>query len=483
LFYQSKERTVMNFNLTAEKRQEITATVIETLESSYENPEELVVSKALDVNAIGQMAERFDFDHPQDAKEVLLHVIAGLKKHAVHSTHPSYFGLFNPRANFPSIMADVVNSYLNPQLAAWSHSPYAVELERLVIKKLGKKFGYEQKIDGAFCTGGAESNLTAVLSALNRHFPEVAEDGIATLLKKPIIYCSTEAHHSIEKAARVAGLGRSSVKAISVQTDLRMDINALKNQIKSDIEADLYPLMIVGTAGTTGAGSIDDLEEISRISKDFGLWFHVDAAYGGAAILTELKEQLKGIENSDSITLDLHKWFSVPMATSLFLTSDNSILHRTFNVKTDYMPADGDQIEQIDPYIHSIQWSRRFIGLKIYLPLATFGWEGYTKMIDHQIEMGIELRNLLERNGWIVKNQTSLPIVCFTHPDLQEGKEVVQQLVDDLVYSGETWLSAYPINGELTLRACITNYDTQVEDLDKFVNLLNISKEKINKPC
>lgn len=470
----------MNFNLTASKRQEITTTVIEALESSYQNPDELVVSKTLDEERITEMVNAFDFDQPHDTTQVIMHVIEGLKEHAVHSTHPSYFGLFNPRANFPSVMADVINSYLNPQLAAWSHSPYAVELERFVIKELGKKFGYkEQSIDGTFCTGGAESNLTAVLSALNKHFPEVADEGISGILKRPIIYCSTESHHSIEKAARVAGLGKSSVKAIAVENDLRMDMNVLQNQIKMDIGNGLYPLMIVGTAGTTGAGSIDNLEEILRISKEFGLWFHVDAAYGGAAILSELNEQFKGIENSDSITLDLHKWFSVPMATSLFLTSDTSILHNTFSVKTDYMPADGNQVQQIDSYIHSIQWSRRFIGLRIYLPLAAFGWDGYAKTISHQIEMGNKLRSLLEENGWVVKNQTELPIVCFTHPDLKGSKKAVEELVDKLVYSGETWLSTYPINGELTLRACITNYDTQEKDLINFTNLLSTNKNTI----
>ncbi len=472
----------MNFNLTASKRQEILTAVTNELETVYNNPDEVVVSKEFNVERIHEMVNAFSFEESNDPEEVLLHVIEGIKEHSVHITHPSYFGLFNPRANFPSAMADVINSYLNINVAGWGHAPYACEIERLVIKEFGSKFGYkDDAIDGTFCTGGAESNLTAVLCALNRHFPAMAEDGLLGLTKKPIIYCSLESHHSIEKAAKVVGLGKSSVRSVAVEQDLQMNITALIGQIEGDLENGFHPLMVVGTAGTTGVGAIDDLLEIAEICEKYGLWFHVDAAYGGAAILTHLKHQFKGIEKSDSITLDLHKWFSVPMATSLYLTSDTSILHKTFNVKTDYMPADGDQVERIDSYIHSMQWSRRFIGLKIYLPLAVFGWEGYTKTISHQIEMGDVLRSLLEENGWIVKNRTDLPIVCFTHPDLLENKEMVQQLVDDLIYSGETWLSAYPINGELTLRACITNYDTQMEDLINFTNLLSTYKEKLDE--
>lgn len=472
----------MNFNLTASKRQEVLSAVTNELETVYNNPNEVVVSKEFNVEKIHEMVNAFSFEKSNDPEQVMRHVIEGIKEHSVHITHPSYFGLFNPRANFPSAMADVINSYLNINVAGWGHAPYANEIERLVIKEFGRKFGYNQgAIDGTFCTGGAESNLTAVLSALNRHFPAMADDGLLGLTKKPLIYCSSESHHSIEKAARVAGLGKSSVRSVPVHQDLQMDITALDVQIENDLKSGFHPMMVVGTAGTTGVGAIDDLLRISEICQKYGLWFHVDAAYGGAAVITHLEHQFKGIEKSDSITLDLHKWFSVPMATSLFLTSDTSILHKTFNVKTDYMPADGDQVERIDPYIHSIQWSRRFIGLKIYLPLAVFGWDGYTKAISHQIEMGNKLRTLLKENGWVVKNQTDLPIVCFTHPDLQENKEMVQQLVDDLIYSGETWLSAYPINGELTLRACITNYDTQVKDLTNFTNLLSTYKEKLSE--
>lgn len=464
----------MTFDLTPSQRKDIVDSITAALESSYADPSELIVSKKLDEENIHAVAKAYQFDRPNDAKEVILHVIKNMKEHSVNVTHPSYFGLFNPRPSFPSAVADIINSYLNPQMAAWSHSPYACELERLVITAFAKRFGYaENNLDGTFCTGGAESNLTAVLCALQNKFPEVSQNGLIGLQKRPLIYCSSESHHSLEKAAKIVGLGRKAIRMIDVHNDLTMDVAALKLQIAKDRKEGFEPMMIVGTAGTTGAGMIDDLESIASVSAEENLWFHVDAAYGAGVIVTDLKHLLKGVEKSDSITLDLHKWFSVPMATSLFLTSNKAILHETFNVRTDYMPADGDQVSQIDPYIHSIQWSRRFIGLKIYLPLAIFGWEGYAETITHQIKMGNALRDALQKNGWTIKNESKLPVVCFTHPDFGDDDKLVEQFIERLVYSGETWLSAYPVNGRQTIRASITNYLTQLEDVEKLIKLLS----------
>lgn len=470
----------MDFDLTEAKRLDILTAVTNQLETVYNNPrKELVVSRAFDREAVKANAKTFSFEESNDPKEVMFHVIEGIKKQGVQVTHPSYFGLFNPRPSFPSVMADVINSYLNPQLAAWSHASFAVEIEQLLIKEFGKKFGYqENNIDGVFCVGGTESNLTSVLTAMQKHFPNIAEEGLSSLKGKPIIYASTESHHSMQRAARTAGLGINAIKEIPVDKNLTMNVDALRLQITEDAAKGFQPFMVVATAGTTGAGVFDDLDKIAELCKAYKLWFHVDAAYGGGAIITDLKHLLNGIEKSDSITLDLHKWFSVPMATSIFLTSNSQILSQTFDVKTNYMPEDGNPSQVFDPYVKSLQWSRRFIGLKIYLPLAVFGWEGYSKMFAQQIEMGNKLRTMLKDNDWIILNQSELPIICFTHPDIENDQALVQKLVDEMNVSEKTWISSYPINGQLTLRAQIINYATKEEDLEKFVRLLIEYKQK-----
>lgn len=471
----------MKFNFQKSTRNTVTDTIISRLKSIYDDPrKELVVNRSTEPAKVLSDANTFSFEKANDAEEVMLHVIEGIRNHGVQVTHPSYLGLFNPRPSFPSLMADVINSYLNPQLAAWSHAPFAVEIEQLVIKEFGKKFGYSEKnTSGIFCIGGSESNQTALLVAMQKHMPNVAEEGLVNTRQQPLIYASTESHHSMDKAARSAGLGTKSIRKILVNDDLTINIAALRAQIIADIATGHKPFMVVGTAGTTGAGAFDNLDQLSDVCKEFNLWLHADGAYGGGAIITDLKHYLKGIEKSDSITLDLHKWFSVPMGTSIFLTSDPDILSQTFNTKTDYMPEDGDPNRVFDYYVNSLQWSRRFLGLKIYLPLAVLGWDGYTSMLSHQIDMGHALRDMLRSNGWTIENQTELPIICFTHPDLDEAS--VQPLVDDINNSEKTWISSYPIHGKLMLRAQIPNYETQVEDLRAFMNLLSTYKQNYTK--
>ncbi len=463
------------FNATPQKREELLSLVTKELEDYYQKTKDLKVASSWDTSEIRAFSRKFKLEEGNQAEEVLHHIIQGLSQFAVHTPHPSYFGLFNPRSNFTAILGDLITATFNPQLAAWSHSPFANEIENYLIQEFGRKFGYDsQDIDGTFCTGGAESNLTAVLCALNERYIKLKKVGLIGINARPVIYCSHESHHSIIRAAQIVGLGRESVRIIGVNHNGQMDTVDLSHQIGEDCKASHTPLMIVGTAGTTGAGYIDDIEALHMIAKKEGIWLHIDAAYGGGAIVSQkYRNHLKGIHLSDSITLDLHKWFSVPMGASLFITRIKKILGRTFGVKTAYMPKEEkDVTEMINPYAHSIQWSRRFIGLKVYLPIAIHGWEGYEAKINHQIEMGGLLRNLLREKGWIIKNKTQLPIVCFTHPNLQSDENRVVKLVDKIIDSGKAWLSTYPIGGENTLRACITTYSTTEKEIVELMELL-----------
>lgn len=466
---------MIDFDLNSKERVNIQQEVFLSMETFIENTKKLKVTTEPDILAIKTYAQQYNFDQAADPMTVIGTVIEGLKKYAVHTPHPKYFGLFNPRTNFLSTVADYITATFNPQLAAWSHAPYAVEIERFLINEFGRKFGYQlDTIDGTFCTGGAESNLTAMLCALNNRFKDFSAEGIRGITKRPIIYCSSESHHSIAKAAKATGLGTVSVVTIPVGEDLRMNTNLLVQQITADKAAGHEPMMIVGTAGTTGAGAIDDLSVIGAIAKTHELWFHVDAAYGGAvAISSKYREWIKGTAQSDSITLDIHKWFSVPMGTSLFLTSNKKILHQTFGVSTKYMPKDGDPKKIIDPYIHSIQWSRRFNGLRLYLPLAVFGWKGYETVIHHQIELGNALRKGLVKKDWTIENNSKLPIVCFTHPSLHDKERAVEQITSAIVNSGKAWLSVYPIRDKSTFRACITNFSSSLEDVQELIELLD----------
>ena len=466
---------MIQFDFSEKQRKEILNTVVKKTESFYSSTRAYKTSPELDIEKIRAFIDDADLLQGLQPAEAVSHVIKGLEEYSVHTPHPKYFGLFNPRSNYAGIMADLITATLNPQLAAWSHAPFAAEVERKLIIEFAVKFGYEKtRADGVFATGGAEANLTAILCALNHSNPNFAKEGMFGMKKRPVIFCSEEAHHSIQKAAKVVGMGYDLVRSIPTTNDLKLDTTILQRELNNLDTSRFSPLMIIGTAGTTGTGTIDDLNQLATICQKHNIWFHVDAAYGGGAMLSkDLRPHLQGIEKADSIIFDAHKWMSVPMGTSIFLTSKNDILGETFRITTEYMPKEANKLTVVDPYTHSIQWSRRFIGLKVYLALLFYGWKGYEQTINHQAHIGQLLKSKLIDNGWVIKNKTELPVVCFTCPNYESDDNFTTEVLNNILAKGESWLSVYPAKGISTFRACITNYNTSETEIDELVNELN----------
>lgn len=471
----------LNLGLDKEKRLQAWIFLSEALESYLEQIGAHQVTPNTDISVIHDILRSYTFEAPKPPLETIGQAFRGLVHHQMQVAHPSYFGLFNPAPTSMGIIADTLVATFNPQLATWSHSPFAVEVEKHLIKQLGLQFGYlEGKIDGTFTSGGAEANHTALLTALNSKFPEFLSKGAVALEKQPVFYISSESHHSFLKAARISGLGNQSIRAIPVTDELKMNIGLLKEQIQQDREAGLAPFMVVATAGTTNAGVIDPISAIAEIAKSEGLWFHLDGAWGGAGVLLpEWSHLFKGSERADSITIDAHKWFSVPMGAGIFLTCHPKVLGETFATKTDYMPD--EHSVNIDPYSHSIQWSRRFIGLKLFLSLAVAGWDGYRETFRHQIELGELLRERLEQNGWSLLNETELPVVCFGD-ESDRSEAFLKSIEKEIHESGKAWLSTTRLGGEgFALRACITNYKTQADHIHQLVKLLNETRDRVMK--
>ena len=468
------------FDLTKEIRNQLIQYTTKRLENYYGNTKQFDVLPGQNFKEIVSYVHDLDFDSPKHPIEAIDKVIDGLEKFTLHSPHPKCFGLYVPRPVFSGIIADLITAAINPQLGAWSHAPYAIEVERHVLHEFGLKFGYEcEDIDGIFTSGGNEANLSAVLCALNDKYPEFSKLGFVGLKNQPVIYCSIEAHHSIVKAAKTTGMGYRSVRGIGVNDDLKMNLNLLRLAIEEDLALGKEPFMVIGTAGTTGAGAIDDLVSIRKIADKYKLWFHVDAAYGGAAVLNEdLKPVMEGIQFSDSITFDAHKWISMPMGIGMFVTSHPHILKKTFDVKTKYLPKEKADNLMPHPYGHSIQWSRRFMGLKLYLSLLFLGWEGFSEMVGSQAKMGHYLKEKLIQNDWLITNDTPLPVICFTDEEFISDEDFTKLVARNIVNSGKSWITTYPANGILSIRTSISNYSTTKNDVDELIEELNTERDR-----
>ena len=473
-------------SLDKQTRIELWQQVFQNIETYIEKVHQARVAPEMNPDEIRSLLSNIDFTRPLDPREAIDFVVNGLWKYQVHTPHSRYFGLFNPAPTTMSIAADALVAAFNPQLATWSHSPFAVEVEHYLILAFARQFGYDSgKADGTFASGGAEANHTAILTALSYAFPEYSRRGLRGLDKQPVMYVSSQSHHSFFRAARANGLGTDAVRQIPVDARLQMNIETLAKQIVKDRTEGFAPFLIVATAGTTNAGVVDPISCIADVASHEKLWFHVDAAWGGAAILIpEFDHLFKGIERSDSITFDTHKWLSVPMGAGIYLTRHLDILGQTFRITTDYIPKDEAGLEVVNPYIHSIQCSRRFTGLKVFLSLAVAGWDGYRAVIRHQIAMGDLLRRELEAAGWEVVNQTELPVVCFIDRQNPEGRlhTYLETIVNEIVSSGDAWISTTRLGQDLpVLRACITNYQTVPEDIFALVHNLNKAREKVNR--
>jgi glutamate/tyrosine decarboxylase-like PLP-dependent enzyme len=408
------------------------------------------------------LGSHYDFTTPMALDDVVADVEGMLRRWQVQVTHPRYFGLFNPAVTPASIVADTIVATYNPQLATWRTSPAANEIERHVLRWLAARFGFPATTAANFTTGGAEANLSAVIVALTRAFPDYGEHGLRRLSSSPVIYLTREAHHSFNKIAHMTGLGRSTLRIVATDGDLRMDLADLSRRVAEDRREGFTPLMVVATAGTTAAGVIDPLPDLARFCRTEELWLHVDAAWGGAAVVSpRLRGHLAGIEAADSITCDAHKWFSVPMGAGMFFCRHPEAVGEAFHAETCYMPQRTPGPVS-DPYTTTVQWSRRFIGLKLFLSLAQHGESGYADMIEHQARMGDVLRESVTRAGWRVVNRSPFPVVCFTRDGLVTSRFLAAVYQRQIAWMSEIRLG----DGDPVVRACITSFRTTEAEIE-----------------
>jgi glutamate/tyrosine decarboxylase-like PLP-dependent enzyme len=246
-----------------------------------------------------------------------------------------------------------------------------------------------------------------------------------------------------------------------------MDADALARMIDDDTARGCVPVLIVATAGTTNAGMIDPIGPCADLARAHGLWFHVDAAWGGAVLASEqLRGLLAGIERASSITIDAHKWFATTMGCGMFLTRDPAILSSTFQVSTGFMPSN---TATVDPYVTTAQWSRRFLGVRLFLSLAAAGWCGYGEHVERSVALMTRLREMLAERGWRIANDSSLALLCVEPPP---GAADARTLASRVLASGRAWIAVAKYEGRDVIRICLTHGEATMDDIRELTNAL-----------
>jgi aromatic-L-amino-acid decarboxylase len=306
-----------------------------------------------------------------------------------------------------------------------------------------------------------------VLAARERALPGTRENGVGA--REPALYCSAEAHHSVARAVEAAGLGRRSLRRIAVDTRHRMDPGALAAALKEDALSGVTPIAVIATAGTTLTGAVDPLDAIAEVCARHGIWLHVDGAYGVPAAATATAGHwFRGLERADSVTMDAHKWLGVPKSCSLILMRETGHLRAAFGHQETYMLHEEDTANAVD---HTLEYSRPFNSLKLWLALRVHGAEQYRAWLEGTLHNADLLATAVRaRKDFALLHTPMLSTVCFQHtpPGLpaEQLDEHNERLARAMQRDGRVYIAPALVDGRTCLRACFVNYRTTPQAVD-----------------
>jgi len=414
-----------------------------------------------------------------------------------HNGHPRFFGYVASPATPPGAFADLIASTLNTNLTSWRSGPAATEIERTVVSWLASLIGYSdetQEAHGLLTSGGSMANLTALLIAHRaKSDADVAATGLWNSRTPMTIYASDQIHMSIPKAADILGLGRAQVRLIDSDDRFRMNVASLRRTLANDLRNGLKPFCVVASGGTVNTGAVDPLDDIAEVANEFGLWFHIDGAYGALAALDEKKRPLfRGIERADSVSLDPHKWLYVPIDSGCLLFRDEARARAAFSFEgADYIKVhEQNANEAFAFWNYGPELSRRFRALKIWLTLRYYGVRRIAQSISEDNALAAYLGEQVEAaTDFELLASPELSICCFRYvpPALQtklrtsdgvdatidaELDQLNTNIMNVVQRGGRAYLSSATIRGKFALRACITNFRTTRSDIDQTLQII-----------
>jgi glutamate/tyrosine decarboxylase-like PLP-dependent enzyme len=376
-------------------------------------------------------------------------------------------------------MADALVAGFNPFAGTWLEASGPAQVEIVTVDWLRQICGLPPTGGGHFVTGGSTANLTAL--AVARHIK------LSDKMENAVVYFSDQTHSSVERALRLLGFARDQMHKIPSDDTLRLSVSTLQQVIEKDQAEGYRPFCVVGNAGTTNTGAVDPLPELAGFCAREGLWLHVDASYGGAALLSQKgQEVLTGIERVDSLSLDPHKWLFQPYEIGCVLLRDVSLLRRTFHIQPEYLEDTSRVDEEVNFYEYGIQLTRSFRALKLWLSLKIFGVAAFRQAI----ERGIKLAELAEQEirrlpSWELVTPAQLGIVTFQFSaedaSATEINSINRRIVDEAIKDGFAFISSTTLKGRTVLRLCTINPRTTETDILETLHRLEQYGKRLRK--
>ena len=390
---------------------------------------------------------------------------------------PGYLAYIPGGGLFHSAVADLLASSFNRYTGVFAAAPALAQLEVNVTRWFCDIVGYPATSQGILTSGGSLANLTALVTARMERLGERFLDGV--------LYVSDQSHHSVAKAAVLAGFPPSSVRRLPVDAQQRLRTEPLLEAIQRDRATGLEPFLINGNAGTTNTGAVDPLDELADIARQEGLWLHVDAAYGGFFALTERgRATLQGLDRADSIVLDPHKGLFLPYGTGALLVRDGVSLRRTHSLRADYMPPMQDDPELVDFCEISPELSRPFRGLRVWLPVKMHGLAAFRANLDEKLDLAKWIAGELdpiEHLEVVCPPQLSLLAFRYSPPglDSETADLLNEQIMQGVNRRGRVYLTGTRLDRRFVIRICVLSFRTHRDRLEMALEDLRSEIERL----
>ena len=419
---------------------------------------------------------------PEDAlgdEEIIAHLRDVLIDWGVQCGHPRFMAYVTGSGTVPGAVAELLAAGVNMNVGGWQLSPTASEIEHDLMRWFGGRFGLPDTSGGLIVSGGAMANLISLKLARDQRAGWDVRRLGAAAGPAMVIYATSETHVVSDGAMDMLGLGMDAVRRVPVDDGLRLRPDLLRDQVQRDRAVGLLPIAVVATAGTTSTGAIDPLPEIADVCAEHGLWMHVDAAYGGPAVLADdLRGLMTGIERADSIAFDPHKWLYIPLAAGCVLVRDVRRMPESFQVYAAYVHQDeehtgaGVSLGDLGP-----QYSRGFQALKLWVSLLAHGTRAYGARISHDAELARYIGARVEqRPEFELAAPVGLSICCFRYVPPDGGDDeylsrLNERIMTELQLDGRVYISNAVLEGRFVLRACIVNHRTEADDADAVLDV------------
>lgn len=377
---------------------------------------------------------------------------------------------------FPAALGDLLADAANPYAGIRFAAPAAAALEHSLLRWMADLIGYPATAGGDLTSGASVATLEAIVTAR-----EAAAIGAADV-NRTVVYLTEQTHHCVEKGLRIAGLVECIVRRVPLDEKLRMEPAALEAAVRSDRESGLNPWLVVATAGTVNVGSVDPLPAIADVADAYGLWLHVDAAYGGFFLLTAHgRRMLVGIDRSQTAALDPHKGLFLPFGSGALIVRDVRQLAEAHRYSATYLSDARADIDAFSASDLSIELSRPFRGLRLWLPLKLFGLAPFRAALEEKLLLARYFHaRLSAMPGWEVGPEPDLSVVTYRYlPKKGDADGFNRRLLDAVLASGRAAISATEVNGDYTLRLAVMHYRTHLDHVDELIDLLAIEAARL----